>query len=92
LRRVNRTFRVCWRSGRKPVGDDLTDGAGQSLNRATLGIAIGSCLAIIIAIELSGDYAASVGLGGVLYVATTINIIALVILAVSRLLQAVSRL
>jgi hypothetical protein len=46
------------------------------INRAALGIAVGSCLAII-AIELLGDYAASVGLGGALHVAVTINIIAL---------------
>jgi hypothetical protein len=65
--------------------------AFAAINRATLGIAIGSCLAII-AIELLGDYAASIGLGGALHVALTINIIALAVWAVSRLLQAVSRL
>jgi hypothetical protein len=61
------------------------------ISRGALGIAVGSCLAII-AMELLGDYAATVGLGGAFPVAVTINIIALVVWAVSRLLQAVSRL
>jgi hypothetical protein len=61
------------------------------INRAALGIAVGSCLAII-AIELLGDYAASVGLAGAIPVAVTIEIIALIVWAGSRLLQAVGRL
>ena len=46
----------------------------------------------IIAIELLGDYAARVGLAGAIPVAVTIEIIALIVWAVSRLLQAVGRL
>ena len=62
-----------------------------AISRAALGIAVGSCLAII-AIELLGDYAASVGLAGAIPVAVTIEIIALIVWAGSRLLQAVGRL
>jgi hypothetical protein len=65
--------------------------AFAAINRAALGIAVGSCLAII-AIELLGDYAASVGLGGAIPVAVKIEIVALIVWAVSRLLQVVGRL